>query len=143
MSNLVLNSTDAMPNGGDLVVSTGEIEEREVWLEVRDTGSGIPDDIRPHIFEPFFTTKGEDRGIGLGLAVVHGIVAAHGGRIDVESIPAAGRCASPTAAPVFVRRRCPPDHADHRPARAVLVVETRPAPARGWGDADHAGYRVR
>ena len=90
MSNLVLNSADAMPNGGELVVSTGEIEEREVWLEVRDTGCGIPDDIRPHIFEPFFTTKGEDRGIGLGLAVVHGIVAAHGGRIEVEANPGGG-----------------------------------------------------
>ena len=90
LSNLVLNATDAMPTGGDLSVCTGELEEREVWLEVRDTGCGIPDDIRPHIFEPFFTTKGEDKGIGLGLAVVHGIVTAHRGRIDVEVNPGGG-----------------------------------------------------
>jgi len=85
LSNLVLNASDAMPEGGDLELCTGQFGEREVWLEVRDTGCGIPEDVRPHIFEPFFTTKGEDKGIGLGLAVVHGIVSGHGGRIDVES----------------------------------------------------------
>ena len=84
LSNLVLNATDAMPGGGAIEVRTGEVGERQVWLEVRDSGCGIPADVRPHIFEPFFTTKGEEKGIGLGLAVVHGIVTGHGGRVEVE-----------------------------------------------------------
>jgi two-component system NtrC family sensor kinase len=61
-----------------------------VVLEVRDTGCGIPPEHRARIFEPFFTTKKEGSGVGLGLAVVYGIVERHHGRIDVESTPGAG-----------------------------------------------------
>jgi two-component system cell cycle sensor histidine kinase/response regulator CckA len=83
--NLVVNGSDAMPDGGELVIRTGDLGEREVWLEVSDTGVGIPEEVRGRIFEPFFTTKTSERGTGLGLAVVHGIVTQHGGRVEVAS----------------------------------------------------------
>jgi two-component system cell cycle sensor histidine kinase/response regulator CckA len=83
--NLAMNAADAMPQGGRLVIRSGRASENEVFLEVADTGSGIPEAIQTRIFEPFFTTKGAEKGIGLGLAVVHGIVAQHGGRIEVTS----------------------------------------------------------
>jgi len=61
-----------------------------VQLIISDTGSGIDKKIMPHIFEPFFTTKDEDKGTGLGLAMVYGIVKAHGGGCFVDSSPGRG-----------------------------------------------------
>ncbi len=86
--NLVGNAVDAMPAGGVLTVAVGR-DDHAAWLKVSDTGAGIPEAIRERIFEPFFTTKDVGNGTGLGLSVVHGIVAAHGGKIDVHS-PAEG-----------------------------------------------------
>ncbi len=86
--NLAVNAIDAMPEGGALSIATGR-DDHAAWLKVSDTGTGIPETIRDRIFEPFFTTKEAGKGTGLGLSVVHGIVVAHGGRIDVEC-PAAG-----------------------------------------------------
>ena len=60
-------------------------DEPSVILEVSDTGAGIPPEIQHKIFDPFFTTKEEGKGVGLGLAVVYGIVQSHGGDIEVES----------------------------------------------------------
>ncbi len=87
--NLVVNASDSMPQGGRLTIRTGVADPAHVRLEVEDTGHGIPDEIRDRIFEPFFTTKAAGKGTGLGLSVVHGIVARHGGGIEVES--AAGK----------------------------------------------------
>jgi PAS domain S-box-containing protein len=102
--NLALNSRDAMPDGGMLEFATANVvvgEEyhrlhrqarpgRYVRLEVGDTGCGMSAEVQLRIFEPFFTTKEEGKGTGLGLAVVYGIVQAHGGWIDVESHPGRG-----------------------------------------------------
>ena len=87
--NLILNSCDAMPSGGTLTLST-RVENAAVKAEVRDTGKGIPEEIRSKIFDPFFTTKDPGKGFGLGLYVARNIVERHEGRILVESRPEEG-----------------------------------------------------
>jgi signal transduction histidine kinase len=87
--NLLLNARDSMPEGGELRVRTFyDAAAREVVAEVSDEGAGIAADALPHVFDPFFTTK--RAGSGLGLAVCYGIVTAHGGRIEVESVEGRG-----------------------------------------------------
>jgi PAS domain S-box-containing protein len=93
--NLAVNARDAMPEGGPLAITTGNVElhdplrdlalpaGRYVTLGVRDGGCGMSEDVRARIFEPFFTTK--EAGTGLGLATVYGIVRQAGGAIRVES----------------------------------------------------------
>jgi signal transduction histidine kinase len=84
LTNLVVNALQAMPGGGKLFVQTAEGED-SVSLIVQDTGQGMSKEVLKQIFLPFFTTKDVDQGTGLGLPVVHGIVTAHRGSIDVES----------------------------------------------------------
>ncbi len=104
LTNLVLNARDAMPEGGILEVRLDRVRYRSeeelpipelrpgewIRLQVSDTGVGIPEEILPHIFEPFFTTKEPDRGTGLGLAQVYGIIQQHEGYTSVESTPGQG-----------------------------------------------------
>jgi len=88
---LSMNALESMPKGGSLVLRAAkDPAEDGVLVEVADTGCGIPAEVLPHVFEPFFTTKQEGKGVGLGLAVVYGIVQRHGGRVDVESKVGAG-----------------------------------------------------
>lgn len=82
--NLVLNAVQSMPRGGELVLRTRVGEETAV-AEVRDSGTGIPEEIRDRIFDPFFTTREVGEGTGLGLSVSDSITAAHGGTIEVKS----------------------------------------------------------
>jgi two-component system, NtrC family, sensor kinase len=83
--NLVVNAAHAMgPHRGRITLRTGT-EGDHVWLEVADTGSGIPPEHLPRIFDPFFTTKPVGKGTGLGLSLSYGIVQRHHGRIDVDS----------------------------------------------------------
>jgi two-component system cell cycle sensor histidine kinase/response regulator CckA len=94
--NLAVNARDAMPDGGVLTISTSVGEDHKNWhgrvamLTVSDTGTGMSDQVKAQIFEPFFTTKGPDKGTGLGLATVFGIVQQAGGKIDVDSAPGIG-----------------------------------------------------
>jgi CheY-like chemotaxis protein len=99
LMNLAVNSRDAMPNGGRLVIETSAVEFDEsdcersaqarpgsfVCLNVSDTGCGITPEILPNIFEPFFTTKETGKGTGLGLSTVFGIIRQHQGWINVYS----------------------------------------------------------
>jgi PAS domain S-box-containing protein len=81
VTNLLQNSIDSMPDGGELRVR-GFIDD-DICIQITDTGHGIPDNIRDKIFLPFFSTK--ERGTGLGLAIVHKIIISHGGEIGVET----------------------------------------------------------
>jgi two-component system cell cycle sensor histidine kinase/response regulator CckA len=98
MMNLAGNARDAMPEGGSLVIRTGNLSPSEpspalpglkpgdyVLLMVTDTGVGMPEHVRTHVFEPFFTTKEQGKGTGLGLATIYGIVKQSGGGIYLES----------------------------------------------------------
>jgi PAS domain S-box-containing protein len=85
--NLILNAVQAMPEGG-IITIVSRSHEGSVEIGVRDTGLGIPREHRDAIFNPFFTTK--ERGMGLGLAIVHNIIEAHQGSIEVESAPGKG-----------------------------------------------------
>jgi signal transduction histidine kinase len=102
--NLVANARDALRGSGTIRIGTGEAflapadaarhparpAGRCVALSVADDGVGMTEEVRARLFEPFFSTKGPDRGTGLGLATVHGVVSQLGGAIEVESSPGAG-----------------------------------------------------
>lgn len=155
--NLVVNAIDAMPEGGRLAISV-ERQGEEARLIVSDTGCGIPEDVLPRIFEPFFSTKGAEKGTGLGLAVVHGIVSQHGGRVEVQSKVGSGSTftvilpalavavaspapvASPASVPVGKRQRVLLVE-DEEAARKTLaqVLEALGYQVTAVGDAETAG----
>ena len=82
---LSANALEAMEGGGTLTVRTQRRNTTEIEIAFEDEGPGIPEDILPRVFDPFFTTKPPGQGTGLGLAIAQGIVADHGGRIEVTS----------------------------------------------------------
>jgi two-component system NtrC family sensor kinase len=88
---LAMNALEATPAGGRVTMGARSDEgEPGVVIEVSDTGCGIAEEVRERIFEPFFTTKAAGKGVGLGLAVVYGIVSRHRGQIDVQSTVGVG-----------------------------------------------------
>lgn len=88
LTNLVFNAVDALPNGGQIWLDATR-REHDVLVTVRDDGAGMSVEVQRRAFEPFFSTKGE-RGTGLGLSMVYGIVERHKGRIDIVSTVGAG-----------------------------------------------------
>lgn len=143
--NLAINARDAMPDGGTLTIESGvALLDGEqaglfppvpsgsyVTLSVTDTGVGMSPDVVMRIFEPFFTTKPQGHGTGLGLATVHGIVAAAGGGLSVQSELGVGttiRAFFPAAEQAVAAEATPPPAVDVRSrGETLLVVEDEPA----------------
>ena len=87
--NIIANARDAMPDGGSFTI-TSRAEGDNVYIEMADTGVGIPEENLAKIFDTFFTTKGSVQGVGLGLSVCYGFIRDHGGDIRVSSVPGEG-----------------------------------------------------
>ena len=87
LMNLLLNSYDAVKEGGRIEVRTEQADPGHIRVTIRDNGAGIPAEELPRIFDPFYTTKEPGEGTGLGLSVALGIVESHGGKIEVNSTP--------------------------------------------------------
>ena len=158
LANLAVNARDAMPNGGRLKLSTERIEldadavklglqtGTYIRLSVADTGSGMDEATAANAFEPFFTTKEDGRGTGLGLAMVHGIVAQSGGAARIESELGAGTTIS-IFLPVVEAATTSAPHDSLAPAAGgterVLLVEDEPVVRRLIRSfLAQAGYRV-
>ena len=150
LMNLVINARDAMPAGGVLRLETSlrsSGSARHAVVRVMDHGVGIPQDALPRIFDPFYTTKPPGKGSGLGLATAFGIVAQHGGRIEVSS-----RLGLGTTFDVVLPIATPAMHAAARPAakptprggsETILLVEDEPAVRMLTRHVlERAGYRV-
>ncbi|MGA2459716.1 MAG: ATP-binding protein, partial [Terriglobales bacterium] len=158
--NLVLNARDSLPQGGQIVIETAEVEldqeyasrqlevqpGRYVMLSVADTGIGMDRETLSQIFEPFFTTKEEGKGTGLGLSTTYGIVKQSGGHLTVASVPGRGstfriylpRLSDSGALPQ------PSQEQSNRPQRqTVLVVEDESALRKLMMKVlDGAGFQV-
>jgi PAS domain S-box-containing protein len=132
--NLLVNAAHAIPKGApeqhQIVVSTRTDAAGRVQIEVRDSGHGIAPDVLPRIFDPFFTTKPVGVGLGLGLAICHGIVSSLAGEVTVQSEPGRGatfRVAVPAV--VEVAQEAEPEPASGPPSirrGRVLVIDDEP-----------------
>ena len=130
LTNLILNAVDAMPDGGTLTLRTrpGSVRRPTVCLEVSDTGIGMTEETRRRCLEPFFTTKGE-RGTGLGLAMVYGMVERHSAELEIDSAYGKGttiRLIFPVAAALVDQGGSQP--VLQQPARPlrILIVDDDP-----------------
>lgn len=122
-SNLIFNAVEAMPQGGKLIFRTA-VEEEKLVIRIIDEGVGIDEETRKKIFEPFFTTK--PKGKGLGLSVVYGIIARHGGAIEVESGAGRGTIFTirlPVVSPKPEETPPPAPEETSAPARILLIED--------------------
>jgi two-component system NtrC family sensor kinase len=133
--NLLTNAQQSILQAGDsgtIDLCSRRLEDGSVRLEVRDSGPGVPEEIRPRIFDPFFTTKSEGSGTGLGLSLVYGIVTSHGGLIEYQPGEDGGACFLITlpagkAAPQAMTRGELPEEAAPSLSGRILVVDDEPA----------------
>jgi len=88
--NLLVNAAHSIADFGKITVRTGQQDKDHVWIEVEDTGKGIPDDVKNKIFDPFFTTKPVGKGTGLGLSLSYKIIQDHHGHFEVNSVVGKG-----------------------------------------------------
>jgi CheY-like chemotaxis protein len=143
LTNLVFNAVDAMPEGGILTLRTCRSGMDRVLAEVIDTGVGMDEDARRRCLEPFFTTKGE-RGTGLGLAMVYGVLQRHGASIEIESAPGAGttmRLSFPVATASLGGARSPTQTVPT--GLRILVIDDDPVLLRSLREAlENDGHRV-
>jgi two-component system NtrC family sensor kinase len=87
---MLLNANEAVVENGEILIKTSNPDRDHILVEIIDNGTGIaPRDI-PHVFEPFFSAKEKVSGIGMGLAIVHGIIQSHQGKVEVTSEPGVG-----------------------------------------------------
>jgi CheY-like chemotaxis protein/anti-sigma regulatory factor (Ser/Thr protein kinase) len=145
--NLSTNARDAMPQGGTITIATFSQQTggfSQVVIRVSDTGTGMDAETINHIFEPFYTTK-QERGAGLGLAIVHGLVQQFGGTINVESVVGRGTTFIITL-PVVTDTPVAAGQGNQEPAEntapsAILIVEgdtaNRQLLRRLLSDLDH------
>jgi PAS domain S-box-containing protein len=158
--NLCINSRDAMPQGGKLIIETknqtldddfvrshlGAITGPHVVITISDTGMGISPEIRDHIFEPFFTTKQPEGGTGMGLATVYGIVRSHKGIISVYTEIGRGttfKLYFPTSSGEVEERVVPRETNQSVPGATILLIDDEPVVREMWGDfLIQKGYRV-
>jgi signal transduction histidine kinase/CheY-like chemotaxis protein len=123
LTNLIFNAVDAMPHGGRITIEVA-VESSKAVLRVTDTGIGMSEEVRQRCIEPFFSTKGE-RGTGLGLSMVYGIIERHRGQLEIESEPGRGTTfiiRLPIAEGAAAVTSIPLDH--HPTGRlAILVVD--------------------
>ncbi len=82
---LIVNASEAIRENGEIIIRTSNPDKDTIKIEIIDNGIGISEDDIQHIFEPFYSTKHDQSGIGLGLAIVHGIIQNHKGKIQVKS----------------------------------------------------------
>lgn len=122
LTNIVFNALDAMPEGGRVTFRTG-VEGERVYCVVTDTGVGMTEEVRQRIFDPFFTTKGE-KGNGLGLSVVYGIIVRHGAEIEVQSQVGQGSAFTirlPVAREIPEAPEMGPPPPPHRRAKILII----------------------
>jgi len=128
LTNLIFNAVDALPAGGTIRLAVRRVGQ-DVLVEVADSGLGMSTEVQERMFEPFFTTKGE-RGTGLGLAQVFGVVEQHRGTVAVESAVGVGttfRLTLPAAAPPVVAHKTAPATSDVGRRLRVLAVDDEPS----------------
>jgi signal transduction histidine kinase/ActR/RegA family two-component response regulator len=141
LTNLIFNAVDAMPEGGRLTIRTraaaGDGEVQVVWMEVSDSGVGMDEETRRRCLEPFFTTKGE-RGTGLGLAMVYGMIQRHSAEFEILSEKGKGttmRVGFTAYTQMLVpARRLPEHHILVRRLR-VLIIDDDPIIIKAMEDA--------
>ena len=152
LTNLILNAVDAMPEGGTLTLRSRSVQRpageapapgRFACVEVCDTGVGMTEEVRARCLEPFFTTKGE-RGTGLGLAMVYGMVQRHGAELQIDSRRGQGTTVRLTfpAAVLEPRARIAPRAGEVGPLH-ILVVDDDPLLLKSLKDVlESDGHRV-